>query len=66
MKSAVRCTVGDETKLEICSCFEKVDEVARYPQMALKLLLVQITWKFDVVWDTHRVPLVVPDKKECR
>jgi hypothetical protein len=36
MKSAVRCTVSDETKLEICSCFEKVVEVARNPQMALK------------------------------
>jgi hypothetical protein len=61
VKSAVRCTVAAETKLEICSCVEKVDEVARNPQMALKLLSVQITWKFEVVSDTHRVPLVVPD-----
>jgi len=62
VKSAIRSTVPGETKREICLCFEKVDQVARYPQMALMLLLVQTTWKFDVVSDTHRVSRVVRDK----
>jgi hypothetical protein len=40
VKSAVRCAMPDEMKLEMFSSCEKVGVVACYPQMALKLLLL--------------------------
>ena len=61
VKSAEQCTVDEETTFEICSCFEKVGEVARHFQFAVELLLAKINRNFDVVPDTHRVPRVVPD-----